>query len=157
MKSRTWFWSTTLGYIVATLSSAGLVPSAHAASPIPDPCKLIAVTELEQIVGPLKGAPKSGDIEAGDVSCEYKPSSGPAWIDLRLQEGTLSYWKNRNGGSNPVPLPQLSPDAFVNPDADGSAELYMQSGGYVVRISMPKAPTAIGQLKAIAEKARPRL
>ena len=48
----------------------------EAAPALPDPCKLITVAEFEQIAGPLKGAPRSGDIASGDLSCEYKPVKG---------------------------------------------------------------------------------
>jgi hypothetical protein len=143
--------------IVAALCGIALAPAALAASAVPDPCKLVTVSELAQIVGPLKGAPRPGDIGAGDVSCEYTPATGPAWIEIRLQEGPLAYWKSRNGGSQPVALPELGKDAFATPDADGSAALYAKKADIVLRVSMPRGPAAIDKLKAIARKALPRL
>lgn len=134
-----------------------LAPVALAAPSAADPCKLVTVGELAQIVGPLKRAPKPGDIAAGDVSCEYAPVSGPEWIEIRLQEGPLSYWRSRNGGSRAVSLPELGKDAFATPDAEGSAELYVKKADLVLRVSMPRAPTAIDTLKAITRKALPRL
>jgi hypothetical protein len=130
----------------------GLPLGIRGAPPPPDPCKLITVSELEQIVGPLKGRPVPGDIKAGDVSCEYTPANGPAWISIRLQEGELPYWKSRNGGKSPVSLPELGKDAFVNPDSDGgSTDLFAKKGILVVRVSAPKGPTAIDKVKAIAK------
>jgi hypothetical protein len=143
-------------FVAATLSTMGLLPIAFAAPP-PNPCKLITVTELTQIVGPLKGAPTPGDFAAGDISCEYAPTKGPRWIDIRLHDGPLSAWKSRNGGSRPVSLPELGKDAFANPDADGSADLYVKKGDFILRVSMPKEPTAVQKLKAIAVKALSRL
>jgi hypothetical protein len=118
---------------------------------------LITAAELEQIAGPLKGAPKAGDIASGDVSCEYSPVKTATWISLRLHDGELAYWKHRNGGSNPVSLPEFGKDAFVNPDFEGSADLYAKKGNLILRVSMPKGPMAVDTLKAIARKALPRL
>jgi hypothetical protein len=156
MKSFSWLEQKPVWYVAAALCGMTLAPVAMAAA-VPDPCKLITVTELTQIVGPLKGAPKPGDIAAGDVSCEYTPAAGPAWIDIRLADGPLSYWRSRNGGSQSVSLPELGKDAFATPDAEGSAELYVKKDDIVLRVSMPKTPSAIDKLKAIAAKAMPRL
>jgi hypothetical protein len=124
---------------------------------LPDPCALITVTELAQIVGPLKGNPKPGDVKAGDISCEYTPAKEPAWIDIRLHDGELGAWKSRNGGKNPVSLPEFGKDAFVNPDFEGSADLYVKKGTLILSVSMPKGPTAVDSVKAIAKKALSRL
>lgn len=157
MKSFSWLVQKPVWYVAAVACGIALAPVAWAAPGVPDPCKLITATELAQIVGPLKGAPTPGDVSAGDVSCQYTPATGPAWIDLRLADGPLSYWRSRNGGSQSVSLPELGKDAFATPDADGSAELYVKKADVVLRISMPKAPAAIDKLKAIAQKALPRL
>ena len=105
----------------------------------------------------MKGAPKAGDIASGDVSCEYTPLKGPRWINIRLHDGELNYWKSRNGGTNPMSLPEFGKDAFVNPDFEGFADLYAKKGNFILRVSMPKAPTAVDMVKAIARKALPRL
>lgn len=147
-------WSLWLG--VAAIFAGGSGHLVEAAPAIPDPCKLITPLEVEQIAGPLKGAPKSGDIAAGDVSCEYKPAK-TAWISVRLHDGELNYWKTRNGGKNPVALPEFGKDAFVNPDFEGSADLYAKKGSLVLRVSAPKGPMAVDMIKAIAKKALARL
>ncbi|MDP2368673.1 hypothetical protein [Rhodoferax sp.] len=149
--------SETLRCATLVLFFIGLAPPVHAAGALPDPCKLIALAELEPIVGPLKGSPKSGDIKAGDVSCEYTPAKGASWIEIRLHDGDLASWKRRNGGKSPVSLPDLGADAFANPDSDGSAELFVKKGALILRLSMPKSPAAVEQLKKIAQKALPRL
>jgi len=133
----------------------GSTQVASAAPPIPDPCKLIIASELEQIVGPLKGAPKPGG--PGEVACEYTPAKAPAWIRVSLQDGELNYWKQRNGGKNPVPLPEFGKDAFVNPDFEGSTDLYAKKGSLILRVTIPKGPTAVDTVKAIAKKALGRL
>ena len=141
----------------AVIVSAGFGAAARGAAAVPDPCKLVTVSEVEQIVGALKGSPKPGDAKAGDISCEYAPVKGPAWMEIRLHDGELASWKSRNGGKSPVSLPELGKDAFANPDSEGSADVFAKKGALILRVSMPKGPTAIEQLKAIAQKALSRL
>jgi hypothetical protein len=136
------------------LTGASTLPM-QAAAAIPDPCKLITAAELEQITGPLKGVPKPGG--PGEVACEYTPVKAPAWIRVSLADGELNYWKTRNGGKNPVSVPEFGSGAFVNPDFEGSADLYAKKGSFILRISLPKGPTAVDTAKAIAKKALPRL
>ena len=124
---------------------------------MPDPCALISVPEMSQIVGPLTGKPKPGDFKAGDVSCEFTPAKEPAWIELRLNEGDLNYWKRRNGGPSPVAVPEFGAGAFMNLDADGTTDLFVSNGTLVLVVSMPKGPKAPDNVKAIARKALPRL
>jgi hypothetical protein len=152
-RSPSWLFLCAVAVILAGSSTLVM----RAAPPTPDPCKLITQAELEQIAGPLKGSPKPGDIASGDVSCEYKPVKTPSWISIRLHDGELSYWKSRNGGPNPVSLPEFGKDAFVNADSEGSTDLYAKKGNLILRISMPKGPSAVEMAKAIAKKALPRL
>ena len=140
---------------VAILGGASTLASA--APVIPDPCKLITTAEIEQIVGRLKGPPKAGDIASGDVSCEYALVKAPSWINIRLHDGDLSAWRQRNGGKNSLSLPELGKDAFVNPDFEGSADLYAKKGGLILRVSTPNGPGAVDMVKAIARLALPRL
>jgi hypothetical protein len=149
------FTSRRFGILAAFTGSFLLLT--EAAPALPDPCKLITVAEFEQIAGPLKSAPRSGDIASGDLSCEYKPVKAPSWVSVRLQEGDLSYWKKRNGGASPMLLPEFGKDAFLNPDFEGSADLYAKKGSLVLRVTAPKGPTTLDTLKAVARKALPRL
>ena len=155
MQSAT-FRSSNLVLCIGILA-AGPPLTAQADPTVPDPCKLVTAAEIQQLVGPLKGALKQGDIASGDVSCEYTPASGPAWIEVRLQEGELSYWRERNGGPHAVSLPELGKDAFVNPDFEGSADLFAKKGNLVLRVSLPQGPKAVETAKAIARKALVRL
>ena len=151
-------WSSkVLSFGVAALLSGVSTMGAGAAPAIPDPCKLVTPAEIEQIAGPMKGAPKPGDVASGDISCEYKPAKAPAWISIRLHDGELGYWRKRNGGQNSVSLPELGKDAFVNPDFEGSTDLYAKKGSLILRVSLPKGPQAVDIAKAIATKALSRL
>ena len=154
MKSATWPSRFLLCGVAAILAGASTL--VRAAPAIPDPCKLITVAELEQIAGPLKGVPKLGDIASGEISCGYAPAK-VRWINISLHDGELGYWRERNGGQNPVSLPEFGKGAFVNSDFEGSADLYAKKGSLILRVSMPKGPTAVDTVKAIAKKALSRL
>ena len=77
----------------------------------------------EQIAGPLKGAPEVGRRRIGRRLLRGQAGQR-AWISVRLHDGDLVYWRKRNGGSNPVALPEFGTDAFVNADFEGSTDLY---------------------------------
>lgn len=155
-RSTRWSASLLLGGAVSLLGG-GAVPVARAASAVPDPCKLITVAELEQLVGRLKGPPKPGDVASGEVYCEYAPVKGLTWINISLHDGDIGAWKKRNGGPHPVALPEFGKDAFVNPDSEGSADLYAKKGALILRVTLPTGPAAVDKAKAIAKLALPRL
>ncbi len=135
----------------------GLVPfGASVAAAPPDPCTLITAAELQQIAGVVKGNPnRSGG--AGAVSCEFTLAKADAWVEISLHDGELAYWKKRNGGKAPLALPEFGSEAFVNPDFEGSADLYAKKDKLVLRVSMPKGPGSVETVKAIARKAMARL
>jgi hypothetical protein len=146
-------WSRAMTGMVAAMSTL----AATAAPPVPNPCTLVTVPEVQQIVGPLKGAPKATDPTSGEVSCTYTPAKGPSFVDVSLHDGDLAAWKRRNGGKSPVALPEFGNDAFVNPDFEDYADLYARKGNVVLRITMPKGPHAVESVKALARKALARL
>lgn len=129
----------------------------QAAPAVPNPCSFVTAAEMSEIVGPLKGTPRAGDIAAGDISCEFTPAKGPSYVSVRLRDRELAQWKKRNGGANPIAVPELGKDAFVNADSEGSADLYAKKGAYILRVTMPKSPTAIEADRAIARKALARM
>lgn len=151
-------WS--LKWLLCSISAilAGGPTNVQSAPPvIPDPCRLITVAELEQIVGPLEGVPRHGDIEAGEVWCEYTPVEGPSFINISLHDGELKAWRERNGDENSVSLPAFGADAFLNPDFQGYTDLYAKKGDLILEVSMPVGPTAVERVKAITEKALSRM
>ena len=145
-------------WVAAVVFPAISLVGVRGATPPPDPCKLITVAEVEAIVGRLEGAPVPGG--AGEVCCEYKPAQGARWVEVRLHEGDLSSWKKRNGGPKPVPMPEFGKDAFMNPDADGSVELFAKKGDFVLRVSIPNDQgnaQVTPMVLAIARKALARM
>jgi hypothetical protein len=143
--------------ILLAVASLRLAAPAQAAPPIPDPCKLVTVAEMQQIVGPLQRAPEGTNPKSGEISCGYAPSKGPSFVDIALHDGDLAAWKKRNGGKNPVALPEFGSDAFLNPDSNDWADLYAKKGTLVLRVTMPKGPQSVEAVKAIARKALARM
>jgi len=144
---------------VALVASAPLlvVAAARAAPPPPDPCNLVTVAEMQQIMEPLSGAPTGTDPKSGEISCSYTPSKGPSFVEVTLHDGDLAAWKKRNGGKNPLSVPEFGADAFINPDFQDWADLYAKKGGLILRVTMPKGAQSIEAVKAIARKALARL
>ncbi|MEO6407137.1 MAG: hypothetical protein ABIO45_00075 [Burkholderiaceae bacterium] len=141
----------------AILVAAGSIGAAWSAPAVPNPCKLATVAEIEQIVGPLKGAPRATDPASGEITCSYEPAKGPSFIDISLHNGDIAAWKTRNGGKNPVAVPEFGNGAFSTPDFQDFAEVYVKKGDLILRVSVPKGPQAVEMVKAIARKALPRL
>jgi len=139
-------------------AAAGLVVGAACAAPAPpDPCKLVTVAEMQQIMGPLTGPPTGTDPKSGEISCSYSPAKGPSFVEVTLHDGDLASWKKRNGGKNPVAVPEFGADAFINPDFQDWADLYAKKGALVLRVTMPKGAQSMEAVKAIARKALARL
>jgi len=145
--------------LLTLLAAAALrfADPAYGAPALPDPCKLITAAEMQEIVGPLKSAPKATDPKSGEISCGYEPSKGPSFVDIALHDGDLAAWKKSNGGKNPVALPEFGNGAFVNADFNDYADLYAKKGSVILRVTMPKGPQSVEAVKAIARKALVRM
>jgi hypothetical protein len=125
---------------------------------IPDPCKLITVAELEEIVGKISKGPKPAEPGSEEVSCEYTVAKDSSWLMINLHEGDFELMRKSLGGKAPVAVPELSKQAFLNESyEDFSAELFVKKGDLTLRVSMPKGPSTADKIKAIAKKALPRL
>ncbi len=144
--------------LVAVVSC--FVASAGSA-PMPDPGKLITVAELEQIVGKVEDGPKSVDCVAPEVSCEFTLAKDSSWIEVGLfpaDQATFDRNRTSFGGNAVVSVPEFGENAFINPEySDFSAELFVKKGDIVLRVSMPKGPAAVENIKAIARKALTRV
>ncbi|MEP6873872.1 MAG: hypothetical protein ABI887_05870 [Burkholderiales bacterium] len=109
------------------------------------------------VVGALDAKPKATDPATGEVSCSFTPKNGPSFVEISLHDGQLTEWRQRNGGKSAVPVPEFGADAFVIPDFEGWADLYVRKGSLIVRVTIPKGPTSIEMTKAVARKALMRL
>ena len=154
MKVRTLRRSNILPCVTAILASY-TVSVANAASPLTDPCKLVTVAEMEQIVGPLAEAPRA--TTDGEITCTYMPAKGLRFVDVSLHEGDLATMRRSESQKNAVSLPDFGKDAFVNPNLQGYADLYAEKGNLIVRVTVPMGPRSVETVKGIAKKALARL
>ena len=143
--------------MTTTILAIGARLSASAAAPPPNPCKLITVPEMQQIVGPLNAAPRATDPSTGEITCTFHPSKGLNFVDISLHDGDLTTWKRRNGGKNPEMTPEFGTGSFATPDFEGFAELYAKKGTLILRVSVPKGAQSVEIVKAITRKTLPRL
>lgn len=153
MKASTWRRSSIFPSVTAILASCTVLV-AKAASPLPNPCKLVTVAEMEQIVGPLAEAPRVTD---EDITCSYTPAKGLSFVDVSLHEGDLAAMRRGDSQKSAVSLPDFGKDAFVNPNFHEYADLYAKKGNLIVRVTVPMGPTSVETVKAIARKALARL
>jgi len=148
----------TPGFLSSALMLAACWSIATAAdSAIPDPCNLITVEEMQQIVGPLDGAPSATDPASGEITCTYTPGTGPSFIDISLHEGDLAGVRQSADHKDAVLLPEFGKDAFVSPNANEYADLYAKKGMLILRVTLPMGPEAVATAKAIAAKALVRM
>ena len=87
------FHSITTGaaFSLALLGAAVSITAAQAAPAPPNPCKLATVAEIEQIVGPLKSAPRATDPKSGEITCAYEPAKGRASSTSACTTATLPH------------------------------------------------------------------
>jgi hypothetical protein len=143
---------------LAAALAAGLSLTAKADPARPDPCKLITVAEIQQIVGPLAGAPQASAPGPGVFTCTYTPAKGPSYIDINVLEGDLAAMRSSHTyKDNAVSLPEFGKDAFANSNTDNSANLCARKGNHILQVMLPTAPAALDTAKAIAKKALVRL
>lgn len=124
---------------------------------IPNPCTLITVEEMQQIVGPLDGAPSATDPASGEISCGYVPKNGPRFIDVSLHEGDLASVRKSASHKDAISLPEFGKDAFVTPNVEEYTDLYAKKGNLILRVTLPMGPEAVATAKSIAAKALARL
>ena len=152
------YWISHVCSCLAAVLVAGVSLVANADPAHPDPCKLITVAELQQIVGPLSGAPQASSPGPGVATCTYTPVKGPRFIDINVLEGDLAALRGSHTyKDNAVSLPEFGKDAFMNPNSHDYADVFVKKGTFVLQVSLPTAPAAIDTAKAIAKKALVRM
>lgn len=142
---------------IATILTGSSSIAVAAESAIPDPCSLITVEEMQQIVGPLDSAPSATDPASGEITCTYTPKTGPSFIDISLHEGDLASLRKSADHKDAVSLPEFGKEAFVTPNAYEYTDLYAKKGNLILRVTLPMGPEAIATVKAVAAKAFGRL
>lgn len=153
------FRTPSLLFMASILAGSTSIVTADPA--IPDPCTLITVEEMQQIVGPLDGAPSATDPASGEITCSYTPKTGPSFIVVTLHGGEheddLARLRQGEAYKDAVSLPEFGKDAFVTPNAHEYTDLYAKKGNLILEVSLPMGPDAVATAKSIAAKAWARL
>ena len=142
---------------MVTVLTVIAMPFAHAGAPIPNPCSLVTVVEMQQIVGPLSETPRATDPSSGEITCSYTPASGPSFVDVSLHDGDLASLRTTADYKNAQALPEFGKDAFVSPNFHEYADLYAKKGNLIVRVTLPMGPKSVDTAKSIARKALARM
>jgi hypothetical protein len=131
---------------------------ALAADPTMDPCSLVTRAEVEQTIGKLKAAPRSGKNDRV-LTCDYEfvdaSNSLLVWV-----YPTAVMERARKSLKDIVPVKGLGEDARLvhhDPTFDFT-RLFVKRGDAVVEVSVPVAmPGAASKVEALARKAVGRM
>lgn len=119
----------------------------------PGPCSLLTTAEVEQVIGKLKGVPRTESM--GDsVQCIYEFANGKS--ELETWVGTAdSLAPARKRAKQPVPVNGLGDEAiFDRGRIDAStADLHIRKGKVVVMLMLSDTPGDEEKLKTLGRKA----
>jgi hypothetical protein len=119
--------------------------------PAADPCVLVSRADVEQIVGPLKSAPKTYVIERAK-NCSYELVNQADELDVWIYPAT-GLDRARNSHKDFTPLTDLGEPGFYGRRPDlGWLEIYTRKGGVTLGV-MLRAPGDLEKAKALTRKA----
>jgi len=124
---------------------------AMAAPPAVDPCTVVTVAELEQVIGKVKGAPtKEGE---GGI-CNYEFVNGKDEFSVAVfPSGGFEFERKRS--KKPIPIKGLGDDAFLDRGMHDIpyVNLYIKKKSATVELSIKETAGDEDQLKMLAQKA----
>ena len=142
--------------MVAAVCLGLATSSAWAGDPTIDACSLLTKSEVEQVLGKLKGAPKSDHIEV-IRTCDY---------ELTAASQALSVWvfpqrameRARKEYKNVTPVKSLGQEAFIHADLENDmTEIFVLQGNATLKLSLPESKDSETKVQALARKAVARL
>ncbi|SLM49196.1 protein of unknown function [Nitrospira japonica] len=124
-----------------------------AAPPAIEPCKIVTIAEVEQIIGKLKEAPKSGQ-EGEAAWCNYEFANGKDAFEIWVFPAS-GIDRARKLAKKPVQLKGLGDDAFMNRGMHGLdyVDIFIKKGSATVKLSLHETAGDEDKLKALAQKA----
>lgn len=142
-------------YISLCLSSALVAVPSLAESP--NPCSLLTMAEVEQVVGKLKGAPTSETLGHG-VRCGYDFADEKNEFEIWTSGASWSKALHKDA-KQPVMVSGLGDEAFmdrgkVEPE---DVDLYIRKGATLIVLMTRKSPGDEEKLKTLGKKAVGRL
>lgn len=150
MKGRT---QRTLVCCVVVASIILVSSSAIAAQEDVDPCGLLTVAEVEQVIGKVKGQPAGG--KEGRASwCNYEFANGKDAMEVFVfpAEGID---RGREASKKPVTVKGIGDDAFMDRGMHGIdyVNLFIKKKDVTVKLSLKESAGDEDKLKALAQKA----
>ncbi len=135
--------------VLLCLFSAIMATSSMAA---PEPCSLLTTSEVEQVVGPLKGKP-TGDKEGDAAWCNYEFANGTDLMEVWVFPADAIN-RGRKVSKNPVAVKGLGDDAFMDRGMHGLnyANLFIKKGPVAVKLSLKETAGDEDKLKTLARK-----
>lgn len=121
-----------------------------------DPCTLVARGDIEQVVGRLKGSPKSSRNGRARV-CEYEAANGTDFLDVWLYPSS-NLDRFRKDAPNPVTVTGIGDEAFLVHNARfEQVQILARKGGTLLQVILTESKGAEDKVKAIARKAIARM
>jgi hypothetical protein len=143
-----------LTILAVVLGIGGLGTRSDAA---PTPCSLVAIAEVDQVVGKLKGPPTS-DQEGSAAWCNYEFANGTDAMEVRVfpAEGID---RARKQSKKPVTVKGLGEDAFIERGMHGLdyVNLFIRKGKTTIQLSLKETAGDEEKLKTLGRKATDRL
>lgn len=147
---------------IAVLLLALLLPRSPLSSLSPqgeitlDPCTLVAKADVEQIVGKMKGNPKSQQNGRARV-CQYEAANGTDFLDVWLYPSN-NLERFRKDAPNPTSVSGIGQEAFVAHNTRfEQVQLLARKGNTLLQVVLTDSKSAEDKVKAIARKAIERL
>lgn len=140
-------WLTLTAFVVGMLS---IVP-AHSAPPAVDPCQVVTIAELEQVIGKVKGAP----IKEGEGGmCSYAFANGKDDFTVAVFPST-GFEFERKRSKKPIPIKGLGDDAFLDRGMHDIeyVNLYIKKKNATVELSIKETSGDEEKLKTLGQKA----
>lgn len=135
------------------LLMCGLLMSTPSQAAPPEPCSLLTIAEVEQVIGKLKGTPKA-DKEGNAAWCNYEFANGTDAFEIWVFPAD-GIDRARKQAKKPVPVKGLGDDSFMNRGMHGLdyVDLFIKKGAVTVKLSLHETGGDEEKLKTLASKA----
>jgi len=146
-----------IAFVAAFALGLFSAPFVFADPPAVDPCKVVTIAEVEQIVGKLKGAPKS-DKEGAAAWCNYEFTNDKNAFEVWVFPAD-GIDRARKQAKKQTVVKGLGDDAFLTRGMHGLdyVDLFIKKGAVTVKLSLKEAAGDEDKLKKLATTAIQRL
>ena len=139
--------------LAACFVSVSITSISLAEPPAVDPCQVMTIAEIEQVIGKVKGKP-TGDKEGDAAWCNYEFANGKNAMEVWVFPADAIN-RGRKVSKNPVAVKGLGDDAFMDRGMHGLdyVNLFIKKGTVTVKLSLKETAGDEDKLKALARTA----